>query len=190
MTAHVIGCGESGKHWPEFWSEGDISLGVNDAGKWGKDFDFLFLIDNMLNFRNEPERIEQIRKSKAKIVTLGHSWKALFKDYEIVKVQPFTKHLVKGRLYHSKTSTFVAACYAFNLGADHIILHGVDLNTHNNFSAGKRATDFEVRQYAALSALMEAQECITWVSSRDSQLSKVLRFMHNDYGPTYIIKVQ
>ena len=181
MTAHIVGCGESGKHWPEFWKEGDISLGVNDAGKWGKDLDYLFLIDNILNFRNEPERIAEIRKSKAKIVTLGHSWKPLFKDYEVVKVQPFTKRLIKGKLYHSQTSTFVAACYAFNLGATEIILHGVDLNTHKIFSAGKRATDLEIRQYVALSAIMESHGCILWVSSRESQLSKHLQpFLTDD----------
>lgn len=171
MTAHVVGCGESGKHWPEFWKEGDISLGVNDAGKWGKDFDYLFLIDNMMNFRNEPDRIAEIRKSKANIVTLGHSWKPIFKDYEVVKVQPFTKRLVNGKLYHSQTSTFVAACYAFNLGAMDIILHGVDLNTHKTFSAGKRATDLEIRQYKTLHNHMESKGCTLWVSSAHSQLS-------------------
>lgn len=170
MTAHVIGCGESGAHWPEFWKEGDISLGVNDAGKWGKDFDYLFLIDNMLNFRDEPDRRAVISMSKAKIVTLGHSWKPIFKDYEIVKVQPFTKRLVKGRLYHSQTSTFVVACYAFNLGVTEIILHGVDLNTHKTFSAGKRATDLEIRQYHALYTLMKRQGCELFIQSPESQL--------------------
>lgn len=170
MTAHIVGCGESGAHWPEFWKEGDISLGVNDAGKWGKEFDYLFLIDNIINFRNEPERIDIIRKSKAKIVTLGHSWKPIFKDYEVVKVQPFTKHLVKGRLYHSQTSTFVAACYAFNLGATEIILHGVDLNTHKTFSKGKRATDHELFQYKNLGFFMKQQGVLLSISSKESQL--------------------
>lgn len=171
MTAHVVGCGESGARWPEFWSEGDISLGVNDAGKWGKDFDYLFLIDNMMNFRNEPDRISKIRKSKAKIVTLGHSWKPLFKDYEVIKTQPFTKRLMPGKLYHSQTSTFVAACYAFNMGATDIILHGVDLNTHKKFAAGNRSTELEVRQYRALHDQMESTSCTLWVSSPHSQLS-------------------
>lgn len=173
MTAHVVGCGESGKHWPEFWKEGDISMGVNDAGKWGKDFDYLFLIDNMMNFRNEPDRIAEIRKSKANIVTLGHSWKPIFKDYEVVKVQPFTKRLVKGKLYHSQTSTFVAACYAFNLGAMDIILHGVDLNTHKTLSAGKRATDHELFQYKNLAFFMKQQGVLLTVSSKESQLYHV-----------------
>lgn len=174
MTAHVIGCGESGKHWPEFWKEGDISLGVNDAGKWGKEFDYLFLIDNMLNFLDEPDRRAIISMSKAKIVTLGHSWKPIFKDYEVVKVQPFTKRLIKGKLYHSQTSTFVAACYAFNLGATEIILHGVDLNTHKTFSKGKRATDLEVRQYYNLAAQMWLSKVNLCVVSIHSQLANVL----------------
>lgn len=174
MTAHVVGCGESGMHWPEFWKEGDISMGVNDAGKWGKDFDYLFLIDNMVNFRNEHERIAEIRKSKAKIVTLGHSWKPLFKDYEVIKVQPFTKRLVKGKLYHSQTSTFVAACYAFNFGATNIILHGVDLNTHRLFNPESRATKHEVDQYTRLFWCLYEQGCMLWTSSAKSQLASKL----------------
>lgn len=174
MTAHVVGCGESGAHWRQFWHEGDISLGVNDAGKWGHDFDYLFLIDNILNFRNEPERIAQIRKSKAKIITLGHSWKPLFKDYDVIKTQPFTKRLMPGKLYHSQTSTFVAACYALNLGAKIIILHGVDLNTHRVFLKGKRTTDHEIFQYRELRHHMLKEYGVQLlISSKESQLYKV-----------------
>lgn len=178
MTVHVIGCGESAEGWAD-WSDASdwISIGVNDAFKWGYDFTYLFLVDPPENFRNEPERMKIIKcTDPAALVSFSMRWKAHFPGttFDLEKSQIFTNKIVPGRQYHSKTSTFAAMSYALNMGATEIVLHGIDLNTHHLFKPGKKAREFEIRQYAAFAEQAKLKGVRICVSSETSALSKHL----------------
>lgn len=172
MTAFIIGLGASAEGW--YNHPHDISIGVNDALKWGKDTDYLLLIDSLNGFKNEPERVKTISRSKAKILTHGDTWRKIFPKYEVLRLQGFSKHLNKKHVYSSKSSPFVAASYAFNLGATDIVLFGVDMISHQIFHPGSKLQDYELRQFEKITALMKEQGTNVFVSSEVSQLSNFL----------------
>jgi len=161
MTAFIIGCGYSAKDWflqlPYPMTgilKSVITIGVNDCIKWGIDTDYLMLIDSLNGFKNEPERVKTISKSKAKILTHGDTWKKIFSRYEVLKLQGFSKHLNKKHVYSSKSSPFVALSYAFNLGAENIVMWGVDMNDHQLFRPGTKLQDYELRQFEKITTLI------------------------------------
>jgi hypothetical protein len=172
VTVFCIGCGSSAEGWSNH--PHDITIGVNDSIKHGSDTDYLILINSLQSFKNEPERVDFIRQSKAKILTNGDSWKPIFPKYEKLRMQPIGKHLKKGHVYSSKSSPFVACSYAFNLDATDIVLFGVDFLTHHLFQPGQRMYDYEMRNFEKLARLMAAQGTQMWVSSKESSLSKFL----------------
>lgn len=172
MTCFVIGCGDSGKDW--FTHPHDVSIGSNDSIKHGRDTDYLVLINALQGFKREKERLDLIQSSKAKILTNSDSWKSMFRDYEKIKLVTFHKYLKKGMVYSSKSSPFVAASIAFNMGAKDIVLWGVDMNTHHLFNPENKLRDYEVRKFESLAKLMKAQGTMMCVSSAESALSKVL----------------
>lgn len=172
MLVSIVGCGSTAEGW--FNHPHDVSIGVQDAIKWGKDTDYLVLIDSLQGFKREPERVKLIGKSKAKILTNGDTWKSIFKNYEKLHLRPFGKYLKKGHVYSSKSSPFVALSYAFNLGAKNIILWGVDMKTHRLFHQGSRMQDYELRNFEKICRLMSEQGVNVFVSSPESALSKFL----------------
>jgi hypothetical protein len=177
MTVFCIGCGKSAEYW--FNHPHDVSIGVNDAIKHGKDTDYLILIDSLQGFKKEPDRVKLIGKSKAKILTNGDTWRSIFKNYERLHLRPFGKYLKKGHVYCSKSSPFVALSYAFNLGATDIVMFGVDMRNHKLFNDGSRLQQYELRNIEKICRMMAEQGTRVWVSSKESALSKFL----NVWGP-------
>lgn len=172
-TAAIIGLGETGKDWINFPC--DVSIGVQDCAKFGKDPDYLVLIDSKNGFKNEPERLAAITRTKAKkVFTNGETWKREFPYYEQLKMQSFNKHLKKGHVYCSKSSPFVAVSLAYNMGAKNIVLFGVDMKSHPLFHEGTRLYDYEMRQWEKLCRLLADQGTQCFVSSEYSLLSKFL----------------
>ena len=143
MLVSIIGCGTTAKDW--FNTPCDLSIGVNDMKKFGKDPDWLILV----NRRFTPEREKIIKATKAKrVLTSIKHWKDHFKNAEEIRMQPFGKHLKKGHVYSSKTSPFIAMSLAFNAGATDIILWGVDFSPDNPHPVIKdKLLNYEVRQY-------------------------------------------
>ena len=172
MTAFLIGCGDSAKDW--FNYPHDVSIGVQDSIKFGRDTDYLVLIDSLQGFKREPERVKLIGKSKAKILTNGDTWKSIFKNYERLQLRTFGKYLKKGHVYCSKSSPFVALSYAFNLGASDIVLFGCDYVSHRLFNVGSRMQQYELRNIEKICRMMSEQGTRVWVSSKESALSKFL----------------
>lgn len=172
MTAFIIGLGASAEGW--YNHPHDLSIGVNDAIKWGKDTDYLLLIDSFNGFKNEPERVKTISRSKAKILTHGDTWKKIFPKYEVLRLQGFSKHLNRKHVYSSKSSPFVAASYAFHLGATDIVLFGCDYVNHPTLKEGSKIYDYELRNWERMSKLMEQQETYLFVSSGESKVSEFL----------------
>lgn len=178
MIAAVIGLGSTAKDW--FNNPHDFSISVNDGAKWGKDPDYLVLIDSKVNFKNEPERLETIRKTKAKKVFChGPTWKEFFPDYELIRLQGFNKYLKKGHVYCSKSSPFVAASICFNMGAKDIVLFGVDFQNHHSLSPGTKVFDYEMRNWQKFAIKLRENGSGLYVSSNESQLSQFLPVWSN-----------
>jgi len=171
-TVFVIGCGESAKGW--FNHDYNLSIGVNDCLKFSRDTDYLVLIDSLHGFKNEPERVKIISQSKAKVLSFSDTWRKVFPKYERLRLQGFGKHLKKGHVYSSKSSPFVAASVAFNMGAKDIVLFGIDMKTHQALKEGSKLLDYELRNWERFTRMMAEQGTQCWVSSEVSVLSKFL----------------
>lgn len=171
MTAAIIALGDSAKDW--YNTPHDLSIGVQDCAKFGKDPDWLVLIDSKNGFKNEPERLQTITRTKAKrVLTNGPTWKAEFPHYEQLRLQMFGKYLKKGHVYCSKSSPFVAVSLAFNEGAKNIVLFGVDFQDHKLLKG--KLLDYELRQWEKFCRLIAEQGSQVFVSSEYSALSKFL----------------
>lgn len=172
MTVFCIGCGSTAEGW--FNHPHDVSIGVQDSIRHGKDTDYLILIDSLQGFKREPERVKLISQSKAKILTNGDTWKSIHPKYEKLHLRPFGKHLKKGHVYCSKSSPFVALSYAFNLGATDIVMFGVDMQNHRLFNPTSRLQHYELRNFEKICRMIAEQGTRVWVSSKESALSKFL----------------
>lgn len=167
MTISVIGCGSTAEGW--FNTPSDLSIGVNDCLKWGKNTDWLVVI----NRKFDKEREDLIINSNPKrFFTTIYYWNKLFSHAETLRLQRFSKHVKKGHVYSSKTSPFVALSLAFNAGASDVIMFGTDMNDHPVIKDKLR--DYELRQFERFCREIAKQGCQTWVSSEESKLSEFL----------------
>lgn len=183
MKIQIIGLGESATNWHEHRHEFDLSIGVNDVQKFGHSPDYLLVIDSPKRFTKE--RMVTILKTKAqKYITRDDQWNGILPSYEKVRMQQFTKHLKKGHVYSSKTSTFVALSLAFNLHATEVVLYGVDLTNHTVFNPGNKLQAYEIRQYTNFCRMLKDQGCQVFVSSEKSALSKILSVYEPYYSNT------
>ena len=176
MTCFIVGLGSTAEGW--FNHPHDISIGVNDAIKWGKDTDYLLLIDSLQGFKKEPERVKIIGRSKAQVIAANDTWKSIHRNYKRINLSPFSKFLKKGRYYSSKSSPFVALSVAFNIGAKNIVMFGCDYKTHHLFQPGKRIQEFELRNIEKFCRMLSEQGVNVFVSSKESELSKFLNVLH------------
>lgn len=167
MTISIIGCGKTSEGW--YNTPCDLSIGVNDAKKWGVHLDWLVVVN-----RKFPQDREQIIKDSRprKFFTNIDYWKKQFPLHQSLKLQQFSKHVKKGHVYSSKTSPFVALSLAFNAGAKDVIMFGTDMNDHPVIKDKLR--DYELRQFERFCRELAAQGTRVWVSSKDSSLSKFL----------------
>lgn len=143
MQVTVVACGESARHWiPR-----GITIGSNDVLKFGRDTDYLILANSPGKFK--PERLNIIKKSKAKIlVTSVNQWKPYFPACErIQKVTTFNKMIMKGYCQTSVTTPIMALSIAIRMGATEIIMWGVDLLNHKSYAKGTKAGDREIDKY-------------------------------------------
>ncbi len=174
MVVSIIGCGSTAKDW--FNTPCDLSIGVNDSRKWGRDTDWLVVV----NRHFEPVRDHVIKSSMPKrfLTNSAAYWPKFFTEAEVMRMQPYGKHMKKGHVYSSKTSPFVAMSLAFNAHADTIILHGVDMVSHPNITG--KALNYELRQYERFCRQLNEFNTKVFVSSKESALSKFLPV----YSPT------
>lgn len=167
MIIACVGCGASAEGW--FNTPCDISIGLNDCLKWGKNTDWLVVINR--KFTKEREDLI-ITSNPKRFFTTIYYWNKLFSHSETLRLQRFSKHVKKGNVYSSKTSPFVALSLAFNAGAKDVILFGVDLVDHPVIKDKLR--NYELRQFERFCGELAKQGTKVWVSSKDSSLSKFL----------------
>jgi hypothetical protein len=167
MIISVIGLGQTAEGWHN--TPCDLSIGVNDCARFGKNTDWLVVINR--KFPTDREAIIKASECKKVFTTIDY-WKKQFPKAEWIRLQQFSKHVKKGHVYSSKTSPFVALSLAFNAGARDVILFGVDLVSHPVIKDKLR--DYELRQFERFCRAIVAQGTRVWVSSYDSSLSRFL----------------
>jgi hypothetical protein len=161
MICTIVGCGETAKDWHN--TKHDLSIGVNDCFKFGHNVDHLVVVNHPQKFKNG--RLETISTSKpSKFLTHApFAWKKWFPKLEEIKTTPFYfKRLLKGKILESKTSPFVAISLAFNMGADDIILFGVDFINHQHYRLGGKYFSVEYDNYIRLFEMLQAQGVRIW----------------------------
>lgn len=167
MTVSIIGCGPTAEGW--FNTPCDLSIGVNDCLKWGKNTDWLVVINR--KFPKDREAVIKASEPKQFLTTIDY-WQKVFGPNQKLRLQQFSKHVKKGHVYSSRTSPFVALSLAFNAGAKDVIMFGCDLQNHPVIKDKLR--DYELRQFERFCRELASQGCQVWVSSKDSSLSKFL----------------
>lgn len=179
----IVGCGDSAKEW--FNTQCDLSIGVNDCVKWGHEVDYLMCLNAPWKFQARKEndyndRLTIIKNSKPKkFITCIDEWRKYFPAAESINPRLFGKWATKGNLYHTKTSTFCAMSYAFNLGAKDIILWGVDFLNHSGLKPGRRETDFEIEEYARFADMIDKQGTKVWIGNSETALIKYFEVWKN-----------
>jgi hypothetical protein len=145
MTCHIIGCGESGWHFPQ-QERPYYCIGVNDAGKFGYKFDELLFLNRPRHF-NElgsdlKPRIEIIKNTEFKslivLSTLVREWSEVFSEKPVVPLPTLTRWAGQYKAmtcYHTNNSPFTAMSYATLLGFSEIVLWGVDFNNHKHLQS-------------------------------------------------------
>lgn len=168
-TIHVIGKGESKEF---FKHDGNITIGVNDVNKWIKT-DHIVMIDPM-NIHYEGQ--ETYMTSNAMF------WSQLEENRTFVK--NFTKiELARGRgvvddfdsdkFVYSITSPFVAVHLAYKLGAKHIVMWGVDFNTHECFDTDS-LRNRALKDFGNLRKKLNERGCKLYVGNEISMFSSIL----------------
>lgn len=172
MVASIVACGNTAKDW--FNIPCDLSIGVNDSRKWGRDTDWLVVV----NRHFEPIRDHVIKSSMPErfLTNSAAYWPKFFPKAEVLRMQPYGKYLKKGHVYSSKTSPFVAMSLAFNAHADTIILHGVDLLNHNNITG--KTLNYEIKQYLSFIKNLNSFDVKVFCGSKTGSV-------FNDHLPFY-----
>lgn len=170
MIASVIGLGHTAKDW--YKTPCDLSIGVNDSARFGKDPDQLVLINFERKFT--PERLKLIKSTKAKVWTHTSTWKKHFPQAEVIRLTPFVFGIHKGLIYCSKTSPFVAISLAWRQGAKDIILWGVEFLNHKSYRKGTKHGDFEVKQYLKFIEQLKKHGVRVWLGTNGSAFDNLI----------------
>lgn len=161
MKVSVVGCGESAVNWHTV--PVDISIGVNDAFKFGHRTNWLVVVNSPFKFYPSPknqgrDRLKVISDHKAdRFFCHNQNWRKWYPNLELLALKPFIGRLTPGRVYSSKTSPFVAITLAYSVGASEIILWGVDMVSHPVYSPNgkKKSFDSEFDNYLVLFKQLE-----------------------------------
>ena len=166
-TIHIVACGESGRLWPGI----GISIGVNDAEKFGKRCTYLANFNHPSKFRNEPDRMKTILAGRPeKFFTHAASWRHHFTTVELIKTHEYNRRAKKGMYYHKRTTPIVAICIAWAMGATEIVLWGVDMVNHKSYRPGMKYFDRELKAYVDLCGEIRKQGVNVCVGAAGSVL--------------------
>lgn len=144
MKVAIVGCGASAEHWGK--NKFDLSIGVNDAAKWGYPLDQLVVINFQRKFT--PDRLRVITHNHYNTVwTHTTAWQKTFPHSIVMKLTQFNGNVRDGLIYCSKTSPMVACSLAVKQGADALVIYGVDMINHHAYRTGTKSGDYEIKTY-------------------------------------------
>lgn len=181
MICSIIGLGNSAKDWHK--TPCDLSIGVNDCLKWGKDPDQLVLINFERKFTTE--RLKLIKPTKAKVWTHTSTWKKHFPQAEVIRLTPFVFGIHKGLIYCSKTSPFVAMSLAWKQGAKDIILWGVEFLTHGSYRKGTKHGEYEIKQYLKFVEQLKKHGVRVWLGASGAAFDGLVPVWQQRTGQEY-----
>lgn len=143
MICSIVALGSSAQDWHKV--KCDLSIGVNDALRWGHDVDQLVIVNFPRKFT--PERMKYILSTKAKIWIHTSVWKTYFPNAVLLRLSPFTGFIRKDHIYSTKTSPMVAMSLAIKQGAKDIILWGIDFQNHRSYTDKTKDGIHEIKNY-------------------------------------------
>ncbi len=180
MTVSIVACGPSAKEW--YKTPCDLSIGVNDCVKFGRQVDWLCVVNAPDKFTPKAkngwtDRLFTITSSKPKkFLCHNTQWKKWFPEAEMLHLQPFRgsvkRFRIVFRIASSKTSPFVAMNIAFHEGAKDIILWGVDFLNHPVMT--DKLLERELIEYQRLFEALEGKGVRCWVGNDQTVLTKYL----------------
>lgn len=143
MIATCVACGDSAVNWI---SRG-ITIGVNDVGRFGKPVDILILVNRPAKFKSD--RLRTISQHKGAVLTNSvNEWRGIFPQAKkLERMVSFSHRVNKSTHYTSATSPMIAISHAIALGANHIILWGVDFKNHKSYAQGSKRGNREIDVY-------------------------------------------
>jgi hypothetical protein len=172
MTYHIVACGQTAQHWN---GEG-LSIGVNDAEKWGYFLNNLVIVNAPNQFQDS--RLKTIQRSRPGKVwsNMPEFWDRHFKNIERLHLLRWTKgeKIRQGVIHHSSTSPFVAVSLAYNLGAKQIVLWGVDLINHPNYGKGTRKHISEMLLWDSYIYALKAEGVQIFIGARGTSFDALI----------------
>jgi hypothetical protein len=169
VTVDIIGLGNSAQNWKQH----DLSIGVNDAWKFGKPTDALLVCNHPSKFSSD--RLKIITESTPKTFYAHKSnWSQWFPQWKKINLVQFYGVLNPGMHYSSDSSPFIALSLAYNLGASKIILWGVDMVNHHLFNPGNPQTRREVSTYMQMIALLKEKGIEVFIGEKGGVFDELL----------------
>lgn len=174
MIVSIVACGDSAEHWHKIPC--DLSIGCNDAFKWGHKTNYLLLANWPAKF---PQyRLDIIKNSKPdKFFSSVEQWRAYFPNMIKIRLNSWDGHLYKNRpdeFSSSNTSPFIATSMAYKLGASKIILWGVDFKTHKVYNESNPQTKTELSQWKQIIAALRKEGVEVYLGDKGSLMEEFL----------------
>lgn len=170
MTIHIIGCGETAS----LWDGKGYSLGINDCWKFGHKTNALVISNRPGKF--PQDRLETIRRSRPeRFFSPLNSWKHYFTNWEEIKLRSWDGHLYKDTIIHTDTSASIAMDLARKLGANEIVIWGIDMVTHSTYNQHNPQTRTEVTRLRSIIDAFKGVGVNVYVGAEGSELGKFLR---------------
>ena len=176
----IIGCGSTAKDW----IQRGHSIGVNDAYRFGKEFDSLLVCNRPVEFSRLTDsgetRFQVITKTPCKnFYSHKSNWAQWFPYWQKIPLVGWYGTLHREQCYSSNTSPFIAMSLAFHIGATDIILYGVDFVDHHMFSKEAENTKLEAGYYMQLISKMKEQGCRVWLGTNGSYFDNQIELWPN-----------
>lgn len=169
MTISVVACGPTAEGWHN--TPCDLSIGCNDAAKWGQKLDSLVVCNRPQQF--SKERYEIIKNTKCEnFYSHKSAWVKEFPAWKKINLTPWYGTYHKGQIYSSNSSPIIAITLAAKLGAKEIIMWGVDMVSHHIFSTSNPQTKKEVEVYLQIYDALKANGIRLWLGSYGTALDK------------------
>lgn len=168
----VLGTGESISQYVPIK---DIpSIGVNDTPRYAH-CDYLLCLDPIRLFG--PDRLVHMKSATCRnFFSQLPEWNGEVKNFQLITLQKPRGDLSQldgPNVCYSMNSPFAACVLAYRMGANEIIMYGVDFNTHKTFSNVEKKLKVKV-DFVNLHGQLKKRNVKLFVGSESSYLAEFL----------------